>query len=480
MPLILKNMRVSVVIRYIGTALMLIAFFELLCAGIAWYDGMDNSFFPLLLSAFITLCIGIFPHIFVNAVKNTSRRETAVIILGSWMSACIIGTFPFIFWGQMSFIDAVFESVSGFTTTGASILNDIEALPRGLLLWRTTTSWIGGLGIIVFATLLLPSMNKMRSSFTRLESSTFISLENNNNVRTIAWHVLSVYIVLTLMCMISLYLAGMGWFDALNHAMSTISTCGFSTKNASIGHYASPAIYMIVTLYMFVSGVSFSLIWLWIAGRQKLLRTDVFKWYSVFTLICITAVSYFLIIGGGNVKESLLHASFHVVSLLTTTGFAVTDTNEWSSACMAVLMLCSIVCACSGSTTGGIKMDRMMIAAKAIKGHFRTDARPNSVNPVYANGKIVSESVINETLIFIVLYFVLLFGGFLINTSCGMDGISAFSASIACIGNVGPGFGSVGSLDNYAAMPLVAKASSVLLMFLGRLEIIGALRVFWR
>lgn len=458
---------------------MLIALFEFVSAGIALYDGMDSAFMPLLLSGMITMFIGVFPRMFVRAVRSTNRHETALIILGAWIFACSFGTFPFIFWGRMSLIDAVFESVSGFTTTGASILNDIEALPRGLLFWRTTTSWIGGLGIIVFATLLLPSMNRVRASFTKLESSTLISLENNNNPRTIAWHVLSVYCLLTVICAVTLMLAGMDWFDAVNHSMSTISTCGFSTRNASVGFFQSPTVYVVITFFMFISGVSFSLLWLWAVGRQKLFATDVFKWYLGFTVLCIAAVSLSRYFSGETIGQAVLQSSFHVVSLTTTTGFAIADTNLWSSGCMAVLMLCSIVCACSGSTTGGIKMDRVMIAAKSIKEYFWVDARPHSVSRIYANGRPLSEAIVNETHLYIVMYFAVLFAGFLVNTFCGMDSVSGLSASIACLGNVGPGFGSVGSLDNYAAMPVVAKCSSVLLMLLGRLEIIGALRIFW-
>lgn len=472
-------MRYAVVIRYIGTALMLIALFELISAGIAWYDGMDSAFLPLLISGMITLIVGFYPRIFASSVRKTNRRETILIIFGSWMFSCFFGTFPFLFWGQMSVIDAVFESVSGFTTTGASILCDIEALPRGLLFWRTTTSWIGGLGIIVFATLLLPSMNRVRDSFSKVEASTLISLENNSNNRSIAWHVLAVYCSLTLLCTLSLQMAGMGTFDAVNHAMSTISTCGFSTKNASIGHYSSPLIHVIITAYMFVSGVSFSLIWLAIAKRQRLFRTDVFKWYLVFTVLCTSGVFMSLCMNGHRVGEALIQSSFHVVSLTTTTGFAIADTNGWTPACMALLMLCSVVCACSGSTTGGLKMDRFMIAAKSLKSYFRSDAAPSAVKRIYVNGKPVSDDIVNETQVFILLYFTLLFAGFLVNTFCGMDPVSGLSASIACLGNVGPGFGTVGSLDNYAAMPSFAKMSSVLLMLLGRLEIIAVLRIFW-
>lgn len=234
-------MRVTVILRYIGTALLLIALFEFAAACIAFYDGRDSSFVPLAASCFLSFVTGIFPRLYVRPVNSVSRQESSFIVLGAWLISCIFGTFPYLFWGEMSPVDALFESVSGFTTTGASILEDIEALPRGLLFWRMTTSWIGGFGIIVFATLLLPSMGRTGATLSRVESSALAI--GGDGGKSSAYPVLAVYMVLTLSCTVVLHLSGMNWFDSINHAMSTISTCGFSTRNASIGYYGNNLIY---------------------------------------------------------------------------------------------------------------------------------------------------------------------------------------------------------------------------------------------
>lgn len=469
-------MRVTVILRYIGTALLLIALFEFAAACIAFYDGRDSSFVPLAASCFLSFVTGIFPRLYVRPVNSVSRQESSFIVLGAWLISCIFGTFPYLFWGEMSPVDALFESVSGFTTTGASILEDIEALPRGLLFWRMTTSWIGGFGIIVFATLLLPSMGRTGATLSRVESSALAI--GGDGGKSSAYPVLAVYMVLTLSCTVVLHLSGMNWFDSINHAMSTISTCGFSTRNASIGYYGSNLIYSVIIAFMFISGINFSLLWAWARRRRNPLRTDVVRWYGAFVIICTIITSLSLIRSGRPASKAVIESAFHVVSLTTTTGFAVADTNTWPSLCMSVLLFCSIICACSGSTTGGMKMDRFLIATKTVRNHLQHVAQPNTVRAIKSDGSPVSDETVRETMVFVVIYVGTLFLGYIINAACGMDTTSALTASIACLGNVGPGFGSVGSLDNYAHLPMLVKVSSSALMLMGRLEIIGVVRIF--
>ena len=477
-------MRYSVVIRYIGMVLLVLAAFMLASAGISYMSGVDSAYTPLVMSSLLTLLMGCFPLIFVPRTDRISQKEAYCIVVGAWVVASIVGMFPYLMWGgEFTPINAWFESVSGFTTTGASILNDIEALPRGLLFWRMSTSWIGGIGVVMFALVILPSIGKSKMMLSHFELSS-LAKDNFNLYRTptVVRIILSVYIGLTIASTLILKLCGMNWFDALCHAMSACGTCGFSTKNLSIGWFNSPLIEMVLVVIMAVAGMHFGLIFATLTRKKNnIFRSEITRAY--FSVIAVSALLIGISIWAADVYPSLWtslrSALFHTVSLITTTGFATADCNTWTSFAMLILIFCSIVCACAGSTSGGLKMDRLWLAIKMLRNRLRSQQHPNAIIRTKVDGIPQDKEMLNGVMVYIVAYMLLILAGAFINTMLGADIITGFSSSIACVSNVGPGFGEVGTMDNYSFMPAVMKFNLTALMLFGRLEIFGLIQLFF-
>ena len=477
-------MRYSVVIRYIGMVLLVLAAFMLASAGISYMSGVDSAYTPLVMSSLLTLLMGCFPLIFVPRTDRISQKEAYCIVVGAWVVASIVGMFPYLMWGgEFTPINAWFESVSGFTTTGASILNDIEALPRGLLFWRMSTSWIGGIGVVMFALVILPSIGKSKMMLSHFELSS-LAKDNFNLYRTptVVRIILSVYIGLTIASTLILKLCGMNWFDALCHAMSACGTCGFSTKNLSIGWFNSPLIEMVLVVIMAIAGIHFGLIFATLTRKKNnIFRSEITRAY--FSVIAVSSLLIGISIWAADVYPSLWtslrSALFHTVSLITTTGFATADCNTWTSFAMLILIFCSIVCACAGSTSGGLKMDRLWLAIKMLRNRLRSQQHPNAIIRTKVDGIPQDKEMLNGVMVYIVAYMLLILAGAFINTMLGADIITGFSSSIACVSNVGPGFGEVGTMDNYSFMPAVMKFNLTALMLFGRLEIFGLIQLFF-
>ena len=277
-------MRFNVVLRYIGMVMLFFAAFMLVSAGIAWVSGPDSSYYPLLLSALLTILLGSFPLIFVDRPEQINSKEGYCIVVGSWLVACIVSMFPYLMWGgEFSLINAWFESVSGLTTTGATILQDIEALPRGLNFWRMSSTWIGGIGVVMFALLILPSMGRSKKILSNVELSSMAKDDYHYRTQRIVQILLVVYCGLTLTALLLLKMAGMNWFDALTHAMSAAATSGFSTKNLSVAYFNSPLIETILIGVMTVAGIHFGLIYATVSGRSNnVLRSEVARSYLLF------------------------------------------------------------------------------------------------------------------------------------------------------------------------------------------------------
>lgn len=474
-------MRFDVVLKYVGMVMLFIASFMLLSAGISYVSGMDSAFYPLLLSGLLTALLGAFPLIFVEKKVQLSSKEGFGVVVGSWLVACVVGMFPYLIWGgEFNLINAWFESVSGFTTTGATILDDIEALPRGMLFWRMSSTWIGGMGVVMFALLILPSMGRSRMTLSSVELSTLAKENYHYRTQMIVQILLVVYLGLTALSTLSLKLAGMNWFDALCHGMSASATSGFSTKNASIGFYNNPAIELILATTAIISGIHFGLIYATVVGkRSNLFRSEVTRYYlaiiaaaSLFVAVSLYAADLY-----PTFVQSLRHAFFQVSTLITTTGFATADTNTWTSFAILLLMFVSLVCASSGSTSGGIKVNRLVLAVKMFGARMKQQRHPNAIIRIKMDGVIQENDVLHTVAIFIVAYLGLIFVGSVVGALFGLDLLTAFSGSLACLGNVGPGFGEVGSMDNYSAMPTVIKMTNSLLMLFGRLEIFGVIQL---
>ncbi len=480
-------MRLSVVFRYIGVVMILLSAMIALSAGVAWQSN-DSSLYPLVLSALLTALLGVFPLIFVESTQHISMKEGYMIVVGAWLTACVVTMFPYIIWGgEFSLANAWFESVSGLTTTGASILTDIEALPRGLLFWRMASTWIGGVGVIMFALVILPSVSRSKMTLSSVELSQMAKDNYKYRTQIIVRIILAVYIGLTAATTIALKLAGMNWFDSLTHAMSTMATSGFSTKNASIAYFNSPAIEWIIFTAMILAGTHFGLIFATFTGKaNNIFNSEVMRVYMTIIGVAGFVIGCDLFFNGyyDTIMESLRISLFQFVSFFTTTGFATADSEQWSSFAIIILIFASLVCACAGSTTGGMKINRLLIAAKILKNRVAQQQHPNAVLRVRVDGVPQDEDILHGVTTFIVLYLALMFIGAFIGTLFGQDIMTSFTASIACLGNVGPGFGDVGAMDNYSGLPSMYKCVLTLLMLLGRLEIFGLIQLFiikwWR
>ncbi|MBO5732060.1 MAG: TrkH family potassium uptake protein [Alistipes sp.] len=476
-------MRVHVVIRYIGSILLFIATFMLASAGVSMLNDYDSAFYPLLLSSFMTALLGIFPMIFVERVDEIKSKEGYVIVVGSWLVACIVGMFPYLIWGgEFTLINAWFESVSGFTTTGASILNDIEFLPHGLLFWRASSAWIGGIGVVMFALVVLPSMGRSRQMLYNVELSAIAKDNFHYRSKVIIRILSSVYIGITIVTTLLLKYSGMGWFDAVTHAMSACSTCGFSTKNASVAFFDSPLIETILMVAMVIASIHFGILYATITRRRNnIFRSEVVRSY----IGMLSAISLFIALSlysngtYDSLAESLRHAAFQVVSVTTTSGFATADTNTWTSLAIVLLVFCSVVCGCAGSTSGGMKVDRVIMAFKVIRNRMKVQQHPNAIIRTKIDGTVQDDSVLSLVMSFIVAYIALVLIGTILYTTFGTDLLTGFTASIACISNVGPGFGEVGSMNNFSTLPAVLKFGSTVLMLVGRLEIFGFIQLFF-
>ena len=469
-------MRFSVILRYMGTVVLCLSAFMAVSAGISLVSD-DTGFYPLLLSSLLTLLLGVFPMIFVSKTDSISTKEGFVIVVGSWVVSCIVGMFPYLMWGgEFTLTNAWFESVSGFTATGASILTNIEALPQGLLFWRSVTVWVGGAGVVMFALLILPSLGTNKMALSSIELSSLAKDNYRYRTQMVVRILLAVYIGLTIVTTLLLKVAGMRWFDAVNHAMSACATGGFSTKNASIGFYDSPLIEWILIVAMFISSLHFGLIYSTFARKSNnIFRSEVVRVYVLIIAVATLAVGGWLYFSGiyDSILTSLRQSVFQVVSIITTTGFATANTNLWAPFAIVILIILSIVCGCAGSTSGGIKVDRILLYGKVLKARLRAQQHPNAVIRVRLDGILQEDRHLNAVTLFLTTYFVLILVATLTSTLFGMDLLTAFSSSVAFIGNVGPGFGEVGSYDNYAAMPMLLKVQGTILMLMGRLEIFG-------
>ena len=476
-------MRISVVIRYIGIVLLVLAAFMLVAAGISYVNNVDSAYSPLVMSSLLTLLMGCFPMIFVPSTDRISQKEGFCIVVGAWIVSSVVGMFPYLMWGgEFTLINAWFESVSGFTTTGASILNDIEALPRGLQFWRMSSCWIGGVGVVMFALVILPSIGKSKMMLSNVELSSLAKDNFNYRTQTVVRIILSIYVGLTAIATIALKLSGLNWFDSLCHAMSACSTCGFSNKNLSVGHFNSPVVEMVLIVAMLIAGMHFGLIYATLTRKpNNIFRSEVTRSYllmfalsSVMIAISLRAADIY-----PTALSSLRHAAFQTASLMTTTGFATADCNTWTPFAILILMFCSLICGCAGSTAGGLKVDRLVLALKMLKNKLQSQQHPNVIMRIKVDGYCQDQSMLNGVMVYIVAFMLLVLIGTFINTLFGCDLMTGFSATLACASNVGPGFGEVGTMDNYAAMPAIVKLNLSLIMLFGRLEIFGLVQLFF-
>ncbi|MFH1756250.1 MAG: potassium transporter TrkG [Candidatus Latescibacterota bacterium] len=479
-------MRPHIILRYVGFILVINAIFLVVSAIISVIYG-DAAFRPLLYSASIALFFGVFPLVFVPPPTEISDNEGLIIVVSGWLLSCLAGTLPYVLWGgEFTFTNAWFESVSGYTTTGSSILTNIEALPHGLLFWRAATHWIGGVGIIMFALAVLPSMGIASMILFQTEMSPLAKKNFHQNARSTLRILMTVYVGLTLAETIALFVSGMNLFDAVTHSFATIATGGFSPKNTSIAFYDNVGMEIVILVFMILSGVHFGLLFSTITKRSAAIwKSTIVRYY----LIALTVGVLLTMISTHGVQfarwlDALRYSAFQIISIGTSTGFANADSSVWPAFSQILLMIFALQCACAGSTSGGIKADRILLFGKAVVKQIRQMRHPNAIIYVWIDGESIHDDVLAMGLLYICVYLVTVLIGAMLLIALGVDALSAFSGVVATTGNVGPGLGSVGSTGSFSHIPALGKWILTGTMLIGRLEIYGFLTFFlpyvWR
>lgn len=468
-------MDIKVISKNVGHALLISALFMFLSLIVSVLNGKDSALGPLAISFIITFIVGIFPFIFVRKSAAISLQDGFMIIVLSWLLSFIFGMLPYVLWGgEFTLVNAWFESVSGYTTTGSTILTDVEGLPRSLLFWRSSTHFIGGLGVVVFLLLIIPDASPFRMRLTNIELSS-LSREGYRfrSIKTV--HVIAfVYVGLAVAETLLLMLAGMSFFDAVNHSFSTVATGGFSTRNASVAHFDSPLIDIIILVFMLLSSMHFGLLFGVFATRSlKPFRHPVIKFFLGTFVVLSVMVTISLKVSGtyDGWGRALLDSAFQVGSFLSTSGFATADNAAWPVFANILLMYAVFQCGCSGSTTGGVKSDRMYIAFKSIGRQIKHNLHPSSIMQIRVGNHFIKDDAAFAAILYIVLYTVVLIISFLLLTLCGVSVTEAFSGALSSLGNAGPALDSISSMGNYSAQPALAKLIYSADMIFGRLEI---------
>lgn len=478
----MNTLRPEIVIRYTGHVLLFCAAIMGISAIISLVNG-ESSFIPLLFSALITMIFGVFPMVFVKSTNSLSSIEGLMIVVLGWIAACISGMLPFLMWGgEFSIVNAWFESVSGFTTTGASILTEIESLPKGLLLWRSSTHWIGGMGVILFTLLIMPQANTMKFNLVHTEISSLAKINFAYKAKKTLQILAFVYIGLTVAETILLVLCDMSFFDAINHSFATIATGGFSTRNSSVAAFGSWKIELVIMAFMLLSSIHFGLLFntFMLKSKGNIFTSSIAKSYLLFLVIGVVLVAFKLWQSNiYNVSDSIRYGAFQVISLGTTTGFSTAETTVWPHFTHIVLLYFTIQCAMSGSTSGGLKFDRVYILLKSIQRQIKQIQHPRAVLITIIDGRVYDQSMEFMSAIFVGTYLLILLLSTTLLSLFDLDLLSAFSASAATLGNVGPGFNEVSSMGNYSNLSSPVKIILTANMILGRLEIFGIFAILY-
>ena len=468
-------MNLKVISRNVGVALLVSALFMLLSVIVSLIDGGDSALAPLLISFTITFIVGVFPFIFTRKNANISLKDGFMIIFLSWLLSFIFGALPYALWGgPFTVINAWFESVSGFTTTGATILEDVEALPRSLIFWRASTHFIGGLGVVVFLLLIIPNTSPIRLRLTNMELSSLSRDDYRSRANKSVSIFASVFLGLGALAFVSYLLAGMNWFDAICHAFTVCSTGGFSTRDLSIASFDSTAISVLTIVFMFLGSVHFGIIFMVIVGRSlRPLRNPILRFYvaALAVISVVTSLSLKLDSADMTWGKAFLDGTFQVVSYASTSGLAIADNANWPMLACFMLVLVSLVCGCAGSTSGGLKVDRALVLFKAIRMQIRKTLYPSTIFEVRLGRRILHDEEIYPQVLYIALYFLLVGISTVICMLVGDPNNHAILGSIASLSNVGPSLGDIGSMGNYNAEPAILKFIFSFDMFLGRVEI---------
>lgn len=472
------------VLKVVGFILIIESFFVFVSSGVAyWHKGDD--FKSLIFSGILTLLVG-GAFILSGRIKKQNsligKRESYLSVALSWTLFALMGAFPFFFSGYIpSFTDAFFESTSGITTTGASILDNIEAMPKGLLFWRSILQWLGGMGIVVFTLAIMPLVGGGAAQLFNAEASGLTHDKFRPRVTQMAKRLWIIYMTLTAAVIVLLGVGPMEWFDAFCHGLTTISTGGFSTKSNSLAFWDSLYIEGVILIFMIFGAINFVLIYHAIKGQfKRLIKDEELRWFFVIIVVATIIITLGLTLRNEYPPlESLRYALFNIVSVFTTTGFTTVDFSSWGSFFLIIFIFLMVVCGCAGSTSGGLKTVRAVVLAKDTFVEFKRLVHPRAIIPVRLNGNALSFGVVQRLLAFVFLYIAIIFISWFILSLMGMSFEESLSSSISAISNVGPAFGDhLNSMSSYSQVPTLAKWYLALLMIIGRLELFTILILF--
>jgi len=480
-------MNFGFIINALGKIAVIIGLF--MATSFAWvvYYGEYHVVKPLLISSLFPIVLGIVMVLFTrHRKKNVNMPDRYLIVSVAWLYIGVIGALPFFISGYIpNFVDAFFESVSGFTTTGCTILTDIEALPYSLLFWRSLTHWIGGMGIIVLVIAVFPMFKVSGYQIFSLEASGLLNQKLKPRTTDIAKLLWIIYISITAILVVLLLIGGMNLFESLCHAFGTLGTGGFSTKNTSITNYSSFIQYTIA-IFMVLSGANFTLYYSLFKGDfKRIFNNSELKFYLLiigFITLTITLVLFFK--NNLGLENSFRHSFFQVASIITTTGYATADYLQWPTQAWILLFLLLFVGGCVGSTSGGIKVIRHLVVLKYLRKHVSNLIHPNALVSVKINKKTVHDHQAQAVIMFIMLYLTIFAAGYVIMSILGLDMQTSLGSVAACLGCVGPGIGTVGPAANFFHIPEFGKITLSILMIVGRLELFTFMIIlmpsFWR
>lgn len=475
-----RSINYRLISRFIGLICIVESVIMLSNIFVALYYGEQTK--PFLYTIVAGLVVGgllVFVSL-KNNDENIGRREGMITVTFTWIILSVIGAIPFVSSGvTTSFVNAVFETVSGFTTTGVTIFNDVESLPKSILFWRSLMQWQGGIGIIVFTLALVPLFGGAVSKLYFEETTSITQDKFTPKVKDMAIRILGIYILETIVLILLLYIGPMNIFDSVCHALTTVPTGGFSTKNSSVQWFNSSYSEYVLTIFMFLGGVNLTLVYLALTGKiKKALRDDEFRWYAMITALFTFITTAWLY--ANNIYEGVgscfRHAVFNVVSLGTSTGLSTGDITLWKPFFWMLALFLMYVNACTGSTAGGLKISRFAVLVKNIKNEFKKIAHPSLITPVVFNKKIISTSVVHQILAFSIIYTIIIFLGSLLMMLDGNEFIESLSAAVTCVSNTGFSIGDYAV--GYFSASAFNKLSMCVMMIVGRLEVFTVIAIF--
>lgn len=478
-----------IIYKILGTLLLLEMLLLLVSQGVGWLYG-ETDCLSFGLPATLTLLLSLFlKYMGRNAENRMSRRDGYLIVSVTWVVFSLVGMLPFLLGGHTTRVAAAFfESMSGFTTTGATVFNDVDHLPHSILFWRSLMHWFGGMGIVFFTIAVLPQMGAGDLKLFSAEATGLKTGKMHPRISTTARWLWSIYVFLTVACSVTLYLAGMDAFDAVNHGLSTISTGGFSTHQDSIAYFQSPLIEYIIIVFMFLAGVNFTLLFLFFIKRRwhDVFHDSEFRCFLVLMLaVALYSTGMLYFVQGYPLEQAFRNSFFHTLALQTTTGFTTQNMMDWPATVWVLLMFVTFTGACAGSTSGGVKCVRILTAYKLLVNEFKHILHPRAVIPVRLNHASLSYAVGKTIFAFFVALFLLLGGSILLMIGMGMPLLDSVGITLSAFSNAGPTMGWVmGPLDSWSKLPDAALWLNSFLMLAGRLEIFSLLLPFvpgfWR